>query len=273
MRSLLLKTALPALALLAVTATPAKADFVNTWAYTFTSSFSNVTDDGQIGDINRSLDGKTIDWGRTGGARSSIGSLDSPTTGSIDTNGSAQAADRYFHQNNILPANTRSLTSTTLTVDITLTPTSPAGTQVTPALTRSFNIDFAETPNDGSGGVCADGGAVGSGINGAGCADIFTLDFDFGQFDFTYDGFDYSLFLFEDPNSEGFPQLGTLSDEACSFVGRDSGCFGFLTAEDALTVAEFVISIEGQDVPEPAALGLFGLGLMGLGAARRRRKA
>ncbi len=48
-------------------------------------------------------------------------------------------------------------------------------------------------------------------------------------------------------------------------------CFGFLTAEDRLTVAEFVIQLEAQEVPEPAMLGLFGLGVLDIAAARRRK--
>lgn len=273
MRAKFIKGLFSAAAVLAMAAAaaPAQAEFVNTWAYTVTSSFSNSTDDGGTGTLTETP--TEISWGPADGPRSSIGVVDTPTSGFVNTNGDAEAADDYFHDNNALPLGSRSLVSTTLTVNIALTPTDPAGTPLAPPLERSFDIDFFETPNSGSNGVCADGGAVGEGINSAGCADIFTLEFDFGQFDFTFDGVDYAAFLFEDPESEGFPQLGFLSDAACASVGLDSGCFGFLTAEDALTVAEFVLSIEGQDVPEPAAIGLFGLGLVGLGVARRRRKA
>lgn len=271
MRAKFLKSVFPVLALAAAgTAAPAQAAFVNTWNYSFSSVFSNVTDDGGTGTIVN--EGDRVTWGPADGPRSSIGAVDTPTGGSVQTNGAPAAADDFFHDNNILPLGSRSLTSATLTVTINLTPTDPAGDPLAPPLSRSFDINFFETPNEGTNGVCANGEAVGEGINSNGCADIFTLEFDFGQFDFTYDGVDYSLFLFEDPASEP-QQLGFLSDAACASVGLDPQCFGFLTREEALTVAEFVISIEAQEVPEPAALGLFGLGILGLGAARRRRKA
>lgn len=273
MRAKLLRGIFPAAAAVAImaSAAPAQAEFVNTWAYTVTSSFSNSTTDGGFGTFTETP--TDLSWGPADGPRSGIGVVDTPTSGFVNTNGDFEAADDYYHDNNALPLGSISLESTRLTVNIALTPTDPAGAPLAPPLSRSFDIDFFETPNDGSNGICADGGAVGSGINSAGCADIFTLEFDFGQFDFTYDGVDYSAFLFEDPTSANFPQLGFLSDAACASVGLESGCFGFLTAEDARTVAEFVLSIEGEEVPEPAAIGLFGLGLIGLGMARRRRKA
>lgn len=275
MRTRIVSRALPALAVLASVAMPtsAHAAFVTTWDYEVTSSFSNVEDDGGFGTITTSPDNDEITWGANG-RFSSIGAVDTPTSGSVETNGAPAPADDYFHNNFVIPLGARSLTSTTLTVEIALTPTSPAGTPLAPPLERSFDINFFETPNAGSNGVCADGGAVGAGVNSAGCADIFTLEFDFGQFNFEFDGEQYSAFLFEDPESPGFPQLDFLSDEACTSVGAGTGCFGFLTAEDERTVAEFVVSVEGEAaVPEPAALGLLGLGLLGLSIARRRKTA
>lgn len=267
----LLRRVLPVLAVGASVTVPtsAQAAFVSAWDYTFTSSFANAEFDGGTGEFTTAP--TILEWG-DGGALSSVGVQNTPTTGVVTTNGEAETADTYFHDNNALPLGSVSLVSAALTINVDLSPADASGASVSPPLRRTFDINFLETPNAGTNGVCADGGAVGSGINSAGCADIFTLAFDFGQFDFEYDGEQYSAFIFEDPSTE--PKLGTLSEAACASVGRSPGCFGFLTAEDARTAAQFVLSVEGTptSIPEPAAVGLLSLGLLGIGAARRRKR-
>lgn len=273
MRNKLFYTALPlALAATAGLSTVANAAPVVEWGYTFTSAFTNATFGAGTG--TTSWNATDISWGATGGSvaagnRSALAIVDTPTMGSVFTNGTFAPADAYRHDNNSISLAFAFLESATLSITIDLMPLDPAGDPLAPALSRTFDIFFTETPNTPASGICSDGGAVGVGINSGGCADIFVLSFDFGQFDFNYDGLDYSLFLFEDPSSDGFPQLGFLSEGDCAAAGVAAGCFGFKTAEGVSTVAQFAISIE--QIPEPAMLGLFGLGLIGLGAARRRK--
>jgi hypothetical protein len=62
------------------------------------------------------------------------------------------------------------------------------------AITASFNFVHNETPNQGTNGVCANGGTPGTGINSSGCADRVTiLDNSASQVPFELDGVLYVL--------------------------------------------------------------------------------
>lgn len=64
---------------------------------------------------------------------------------------------------------------------------------------------------------------------------------------------------------------GALLQWAKTDVLTSGGVLVFDDLNDIL--AEFRAVVDSADVPEPAALGLFGLGLVGLGCMRRRRQA
>ena len=65
--------------------------------------------------------------------------------------------------------------------------------------------------------------------------------------------------------------LTPLPDAACAAVGVANGCLGFVTAENAVTDAQFAFFITTSPIAEPGSLALFGAVLLGLAMVRRRR--
>jgi hypothetical protein len=182
------------------------------------------------------------------------------TLGTVVTNGANAFDVALTHQNYPIYWNT--LTNATLVGSLMLQATAPAlfaGAPVGP-LTGIFSIKFKETIN---GGVCADGLGVGNP-----CPDIFVIDqansSPLQNIPFlSLDGYNYLL-------SVDISGLQAVGPESCAAVGEAAGCLGFITPEGESTTLALSFNIKA--VPEPGVLALLGLGLVGLGFSRIRRR-
>lgn len=199
------------------------------------------------------------------GGASSLTS-DSPVTGTINTNGAAEAGVPLIHANFPIALGI-SLKSATLTDALQLTPIAPISGPTFDAPTLNFNILFQETVNDPASGVCADGTLRSDAVNAAGCRDIFVLS-NPGELtggSFVFDDYLYTVTI----TAAG---LGPLSNAACAAAGASAGCIGFLTAENQENTLQPFFQITAQFIPEPGMLALLGLGLGALGFTRRRKQ-
>lgn len=115
-----------------------------------------------------------------------------------------------------------------------------------------FDFDHWETPNGEN--PCANGGANNVGVNINGCADRVAFASSDLSESFEVDGVLYTLTL------SGFQVGGSLISE-------------FWTIENSNNIATLVGQVSRVEVPvpAPAAMALFGMGLLGLGFAMRRR--
>lgn len=260
----------------------ASAALITTWSYEIDSAFTSFT--GSAGTEssvtgsggNAVLGGDTkLSWGigvPDPTVQSSV-SIESDVDGSgLLTDfppafiGNSVAGATFTHNNRVITADSVDLATFVLSTRLDLTGTAeqdppggtlPAGEIVGPI---TFNSFFTETRNAES---CLP-------TSESVCDDIFVLSnagelgaLGSGQ-SFTIDDYQYTVFL----DLQG---LGTLTNAECAAAGADAGCVGLTTEEGLDNQFTSSVRIEAREVPAPAILALFGIGLMGLGFAARRR--
>ncbi len=203
-----------------------------------------------------------LSWGQgvNGGPSSSLvveGLVTSPPNPTLVTNGGPVNGAILTHNNNVITGTSNDLSSATLQTSLTLTAL-PGGVPVVGPIPLMFGVNFFESPNNG--GTCVGGST-------SVCDDVFVLtNPEDLSFDLVIEDFIYTISLFV----EG---LATLGDDACAAAGVDSGCEGFLTQENLSNSVQTTFQITATPVAEPGTLALLGLGLLGLGIARRRKAA
>ena len=258
-----LKFARIAATTLALVAGGAHSALITSWDITDVAGFvpSSVLPGGNLApNPVLSNSDRSLDWGVAGtvNGQSGLDIVNMPTITTLL--GVPVTTVSVTHRN--WPIFAPSLSAVDIFATIVLNPTGyvPPPNVVDGGIT--FKVKFLETPNLASGNICPDGSIAGSN----GCPDLFLINNEGTNFSFAVDDYLYTV----DFIGTGF---FSLSNAACAAVGAASGCRGFETPENAATTANFSVEINASKIPEPGSLALLGLGLLGLGAARRRTSA
>ncbi|MBN7797475.1 THxN family PEP-CTERM protein [Parahaliea mediterranea] len=284
-----ISTKAAAIAVAACVSGPVAADPIITWDWVLNAGWTNGVLQGggaptpatpvDIDPTNPGNEGDAqISWGTsTGQGQSSLvinnPNLSSPNVDGVGPQGEGEvvlvdqgdgtwssgfvAGTSITHNN--FPITGNSLVSVALTEWFTLAPDGdnvlPQGTFLD---TPEFDILFVETPNSTPCGFPST----------SVCDDIFVVlnpvllnqSFQVGNY----------LYNIEIQQTG----LTPLSPQVCDVVAPELGgqCVGFQTVEGESSTGQFGFVLTAREISEPAMLGLFGLGLLGLGYGRRRAR-
>lgn len=295
-------------ALLAASVTSvANAGIVTQWNYDNQAGFNNYVGEtgGQthITATGNSASGSTdfiggpystkLEWGTPvfGSNKKSNLDIDSAVLGSVTTNSANYVNGTDITHNNFeITSNSVALDKASVIDGLRLTPTAwtaDASATVDPdnlapytAPTLAFGIDFFESPNRAS--TCANGLPNNTGDNVNGCGDIFEITglAALGITPVIGNNFiEFSVPFFLTTGDAAWDKvqyivttrLSGLSVLPAEYTCKSGPtCFGFVTKEERSNVLQAQFKI--RTVPEPAAIALFGLGLIATGFAGRRRR-
>lgn len=185
----------------------------------------------------------------------------------LETNGDAARGASFYHNNQVLTeGNTKSLLSTKLETTVKITSVSPV-TGLEYPLFLEFDINFDETDNTVSRLRNCDGyNRWSAGIDPSTlvesmrCPDRFTLNT--SDLSITQQIDDY-LYTFK---------IGFETGSNVLNVTEFEGLTEIWTRESRMSTVTSWISVTAERVPEPASIGLLGLGLAAAGAGLRRRR-
>lgn len=257
-----LKTTLTAVAAL-LASTVANAAPIQFWDFT-TETVFGISDFTAAGDGTQDavVGGTVVSWGAEGGdhkgpvfSRSALEVTKSVVEGTMEIGGPAQDSGEVTHYNNAISSTFKYLTNTKIDTKLTLFALPQPGLIIGPE-TKVFSVNFIETFNEDDPEDCGF-------PSDSACDDIFVVEL--GELDFSFEagGYLYTVTI-------GRQGLLDLPDATCERAGALAGCFGVTTQEGQFTPVKFDLSIDAKLIPEPSALALLGIGLFGLGVARRR---
>jgi hypothetical protein len=238
-------------------ASAASAAVVNSWQYSYHIGFTDWEMSGRNGNVGywgrQKIDGERaytdLSWG-SWEKRSSI-KLTSYTWGNVDTDGDAAYATTMTHTN--MPVTTDTLTSGRVKAELALWALDPYYGEKK-ALTTFLEFDFYETPN-----------------NGGLTSDVFILT----NPGVTTEGFEYDGEWYTLDFSSSY---GIIPDSYVEALKLDKSItyYGWLTPENSKTSVDSYFSISHRQqptpAPEPATLGLMGMGILALGVYSRMKK-